>query len=156
MSTIFVFLHVAAAILFLGAVTYGTSVFPKAALAASNGDTANEGIARSTHRMSTLYGYLSALVPLFGITLLFTDWDTYASQPQYHTALLLGVIAWALLLFFVIPKQKKMAAAAGLLAPGEATVSEEKASPVKLKKQLTISSGIFNLLWIIMLVLMYI
>lgn len=157
MHAILVFLHVTAAILFMGAAMFGTSVFPKAALAAANGDQTAKGTARIAHKASVTYGFLSATVPLFGLTILFTDWATYQSQPQFHTAILLALIAWGLLLFFIVPKQKKLAGLAGILTAGEL----DSDAPItgdaeKLKKTLTITSGIFNLLWVIALILMYV
>lgn len=157
MHSFLVFLHVAAAILFLGAVMYGTSMFPRAALAAARGDEAAKGSARTTHKMTTTYGYLSALVPLFGATLMFTDWSTYSSMPQYHTALLLSAIAWIVLFVVILPKQKKLAGLSGILPAGEMDPTETPTGdPEKLKKTLTISAGVFNLLWVVSLIMMYI
>lgn len=136
---------------------YGTSAFPRAALAAVRGDSAAQGSAFTTHKLSTTYGYLSALVPLFGLTLLLTDWSTYSTRPQFHTALLLSGVAWLLLFLLIIPKQKQMAALADILPAGEIDPEETPTgNPEQLKKVLTITSGIFNLLWIITLILMYI
>lgn len=155
MSSILIFLHVAAAILFLGPIMYAVSVFPGAAGKAAKGDTASEGIARATHRITQVYGYLSLLVPLFGVTILFSDWTAYRSQWQFHTAIVLSVIAWGILLALVLPKQQRMVGALGLLAPGEGDPTDDNADPAKLRSQLSVFGGIFNLLWIIMLVLMY-
>lgn len=153
--TILLVLHIIAAVLFMGAVMYSTSAFPSAALRAADGDAASAGIARSTHRVSELYGYLSLLVPLFGVTLLFSDWSTYKSQFQFHIAIVLAAVAWILLLAVIVPKQKKLVGALGLLAPGEDQPEDRVADPAKLKKQLSMFSGIFNLLWVITLVLMF-
>lgn len=155
MSSILLFLHVATAILFMGPVMVSTSAFAPAAQKAAEGDTAQAGIARMLHRITQTYGYLSALVPLFGATLLFVDWETHGSNYMFHTALLLAIIAWIILLAVIIPKQKQFVGALGLLAPGEADASDKQIDPAKTKKQLSAFSGVFNLLWIIVLVLMY-
>lgn len=149
-------LHVVTAVLLMGAVMYATSAFPNAAVHAANGDAGSEGIARATHRVSELYGYISLLVPLLGVTILFTNWSTYSDQYQFHAAILLAAVAWILLLAVIVPKQKKMVGALGLLAPGEEEPEDRGADTTKLKKQLSMFSGIFNLLWVITLVLMFV
>lgn len=156
MSSLLVFLHVAAAILFIGPVMYAVSVFPGAALKAADGDTGSGGIARGTHRITQIYGYLSLLVPLFGVTLMFSDWSRYGSYWPFHVAIALSVIAWVILLGFVLPKQQKVAGAIGLLPPGEEAPEDKQVDVPKAKSQLAILGGIFNVLWIATLVLMYI
>lgn len=156
MFSFLLFLHVVSAILLMGAVMYATSAFPSAAQRAANGDAGSEGLARGTHRVTQLYGYLSLLVPLFGITLLLTNWSAFSDQYQFHAAILLSVIAWILLLAVILPKQKKLVGALGLLAPGEENPEDRGADTAKLGKQLSMFSGIFNLLWVITLVLMFI
>lgn len=149
-------LHIIAAVLLMGAVMYATSAFPAAALRAAEGDPGSEGTARATHRVSELYGYISLLVPLLGVTMLLSNWSAYSDQYQFHAAILLAAFAWILLLAVIVPKQKKMLGALGLLAPGEEEPEDRGANPAKLKKQLSMFSGIFNLLWVITLVLMFI
>lgn len=148
MSTIFLILHIATAILFLGPVMVTVSAFGKQALAASQGDTRAEGIATNMHGVTKVYGYLSALVPIFGLILMIIDWDVYSTRPNFHTAILLAVVAWGILLGLIIPRQKKAVSALG--NPEGSTVDF-----AKTKSQLAMFGGIFNLLWIITLILMF-
>ncbi|SER77881.1 hypothetical protein [Corynebacterium cystitidis] len=70
---------------------------------------------------------LSALVSLLGAAVLFLGWSQYKTMCQYHTSLVVAVVGWAVLIAMVIPQQKT-----------------------------TIGGGVFNLMWIILLILMYI
>ncbi|MFS0468796.1 DUF2269 domain-containing protein, partial [Corynebacterium striatum] len=82
-----------------------------------------------------------------GIAVFLTDLAAYKSDIQFHIAILLAVIAWCLLFFLIIPKQKKAVAA----LEGAGAVDVEGT-----KKQLSAFSGIFNLLWMICAILMFI
>lgn len=155
--TILVFLHVAAAILLLGPVMIAVSAFPRQADDARRGDAQAAGRAQLTHRISSSYGLLSALVPLLGAAVLFLGWDSYSTQWQFHLALILGIVAWAVLLAMVIPQQKKMMGSLNLLPASDADPEHDQVKNWEgAKKKATIGAGIFNLLWIILLILMYV
>ncbi len=147
MFTILLILHIAAAVLFIGPVMVSTSAFGKQALAASTGDARAEGVATNLHGITKVYGWLSALVPVFGIILLFSFWDSFSSSYNFHAALALGVIAWIILLAVIIPKQKKTVAALG--------ANDSTFDLAKAKKHSAMFGGIFNLLWIITFILMF-
>lgn len=154
-SNILIFIHVAAAILLLGPVTVAVSAFPRQAANAKLGDAKAAATAAFHHRITNGYGLLSLAVPLVGAIIMFLDFDAYRTQWQFHTALLLSVIAWVVLLAMVIPQQRKMMGSLGALDPAEADPEKDyTANFEKSKKMATIGGGIFNLLWIIMLVLM--
>ncbi|GAB3085276.1 DUF2269 domain-containing protein [Corynebacterium aquatimens] len=168
-ETVLTILHVGAAILLLGPVAVAVSMFPRAAADARNagpefdgqhgrgGGQRFVGQARLLHRISRSYGMISMLVPLIGAAVLFLDWDTYKSQGQFHASLALALIAWLLLLFVVIPQQRKLMGALGELDPSEADPEKDYTDDFeKSKKTATIAAGIFNLLWVIVLVLMFI
>lgn len=155
MTTFFTILHVAAAILLLGPVVVATSMFPRAAAEARSGSEEATGRASVLHRISKTYGLLSALVPLLGVVLLAFDWETHKSNFWLHTAIILSVIAWALLLFMVIPQQRKMLGNLGALPAADADPVDATSDFEGSKAKANAGAGIFNLLWVIILVLMY-
>ncbi|RNE48429.1 DUF2269 domain-containing protein [Corynebacterium alimapuense] len=155
MITILIVLHVLAAVLFIGPVTVAVSSFQVQATRAHEGDSSAAGAATVLHKITTTYGVLAALVPLFGVAIMFLD-GGYWREGRYHAAIALAVIAWVLLLLAIIPRQKKMMGALGLLDAGDFDPEKDAvANWAKTKSQLSMFGGIFSLLWIIMLVLMY-
>lgn len=147
MSSLLIFLHVFAAILLVGTVCISTSAFPGLVEKAAAGDASAAGAASILNKITSTYGYISAIVPVLGLAVFLTDLSAYKSEVQFHIALLLAVIAWVILLVVIIPKQNK--AMAAIATPGTADAA-------KLKKQLAMFSGIFNLLWVVCAILMYI
>ncbi|WP_156232624.1 DUF2269 domain-containing protein [Corynebacterium occultum] len=155
MTTIFIFLHVLTAILFLGPVTVATSSFHVRALEAHEGNTRSGSVAKLLHRITNTYGMLSMLVPILGVAIMFTNTD-YWSMGNFHAAIGFSVVAWALLIFLIIPRQRQMVGVLGLLDPEEV---EGRSFEVKdwktAKSQLSMFGGIFALLWVIILLLMF-
>ena len=147
MTSLLIFLHAFAAILLVGTVCISTSAFPGQLAKAASGDASAAGAAGVLNKITSTYGYISAIVPVIGLAVFLTDLNYYKSQVQFHIALLLAVIAWVILLVVVIPKQNQ--AMSAIAAPGSADVA-------KLKKQLAMFSGIFNLLWVVCAILMYV
>lgn len=157
LNSFLIFLHAGAAILLLAPVMVGVSAFPKQADQARAGDERAAGRAQLLHRLSSTYGMISALVPLLGAAVLFLGWSQYKSMWQYHTSLVIAVIAWAILLALVIPQQKKMMGSINLLPASDADPDHDRVENWEgAKKKATIGGGIFNVLWIILLILMYI
>lgn len=165
MTTNFVLIaHVIAAILLLGPVTVAISMFPKVALAAKNGQTENLGTVRTLHAISRTYGTWSLLVPLLGFGVMFTDISLYMKAGALHGSIALAIIAWALLFFLVIPRQRLMMAGLGIADQDEDANDPEfverakKAADLdwdKQKKQLAMFSGIFSALWVIIALAMF-
>lgn len=150
-------IHAIAAILFLGPATVANSQFHVRAYDAHNGNTQAAGSAKTLFRISQSYGMLSLLVPLLGIAIMLLDWSFYKSEGQFHAAIALSVITWALLLFVIFPRQKKMMGALGLLEDDEqAAKTYEIENWDKAKSQLSMFGGIWALLWVIIAVLMFI
>ena len=147
MTSLLIFLHAFTAILLVGTVCISTSAFPGQLAKAASGDTAAAGAAGVLNKITSTYGYISAIVPVIGLAVFLTDLNTYKSQVQFHIALLLAVIAWVILLVVVIPKQNQ--AMSAIATPGSVDVA-------KIKKQLAMFSGIFNLLWVVCAILMYV
>ena len=137
MTTLFIFLHVAAAIVLLGPVCISTSIYQTQLL----------GAARNLHNITNTYGYISALVPVLGLAVFLSDIETFKSQVNFHIAILVAIIAWCLLFFLILPKQRTAQAA---------LESGDTANLGSIKKSLSAFGGVFNLLWIICLILMYI
>ena len=157
MTTILIALHVLAAVLLIGPVTVAVSSFQTQAVKAHAGDTRAAGAATVLHKLTNVYGMLAALVPLLGVGIMMTD-SAYWSDGRFHIAITLAVIAWLILLFLIIPRQKKMMGSLGLLDaadhdPESDVLPAEKFD--KTKSQLSMFGGIFSLLWVIMLILMY-
>ncbi|AJE67142.1 membrane protein [[Brevibacterium] flavum] len=157
MTTIMIAIHAIAAILFLGPATVANSQFHVRAFDAHNGNTQAAGSAKTLFKISQSYGMLSLLVPLLGIAIMLLDWSFYKSEGQFHAAIALSVITWALLLFVIFPRQKKMMGALGLLEDDEqAAKTYEIENWDKAKSQLSMFGGIWALLWVIIAVLMFI
>src|SRR5699024_9079067 len=104
--------------------------------------------ATTLHRLTSQYGPISAIVPVAGIAIFLTNLSVFGTQGRFHISILLSVIAWVLLIAVIIPRQKKTLEA---LESGSNAVDFTKA-----KKQLSMFGGIFNLLWIITALLMFV
>ncbi|GEB96641.1 hypothetical conserved integral membrane protein [Corynebacterium flavescens] len=146
-TSFLIFLHVIAALLLIGPVCVSTSTYQSQMLKASQGDVSALGAARLLHNITSTYGYISAIVPILGISVFLADLSTYKSEIQFHIAILVAIVAWCLLFFLIIPKQKKS------LAALEENSGEDFAAT---KKSLAAMGGIFNLLWVICACLMFV
>lgn len=155
MNTFFTFLHVAAAIILLGPVVVATSMFPAEAAKARAGGEESTGRASVLHKITKTYGMLSALVPLLGGVVMAFDWDTHKTNYWLHTAIVLSVIAWAMLFMMVIPQQRKIMGSLGALEPADADPSDVVENFEKAKARASAGAGIFNLLWFVVLILMF-
>ncbi|MFH8573031.1 hypothetical protein [Streptomyces sp. NPDC017993] len=139
--------HVLAAILAIGSITVAASMFPRYALRASSGeeqDGRSAGIATLLHRICRGYAVAGLAVPVFGIATgaqlgVLTDAWLIAS-------LALTAIAAALLALAILPGQQR------LLALTQDVPTQESARPAATR--LTMLTGIFNVLWTIVVVLM--
>lgn len=157
LNTALIIVHIFAAVLFIGPVTYAVSKFQGEALRARAGDERAAGTARLLHKVTTTYGVLSLLSPLVGVAVMFTDPGTYWTDGRYHVSIALAVVAWGMLVFLIIPRQKKMVGALGLLGEDEADPDEvfTVGNWEKAKGQLSMFGGIFSLLWVVMLIIMF-
>ena len=150
-------LHIVAAVLFLGPVTVALSMFPRKALAARE-DPQALGSAKTLNRISRVYGGLSALVPLLGVLVMFTMPDVFFRDVRFHVSIVIAVIAWGLILFYVVPRQGKLLDALAEIH-GE-PVDNPASAPQGVDwessaKKLSAASGIFALLWVILAVIMF-
>ena len=130
------FLHILAAICFLGPVTVATSLFPKHA---TPGDL---NIARLFSRISHGYGMASLAVPLFG--LLTAQEVNYLGEAWVDASLGLYFLAWFALVAYIIPKQRKIVSA---LETGRVPTESDLG-------RLRGVSGLYALSWLVILILM--
>ncbi|MCY0919134.1 MULTISPECIES: hypothetical protein [unclassified Streptomyces] len=157
MTAFLLAVHVVAAILAVGPVTVAASMFPAAARRVRSGesceppagsgasDASDVGAVRLLHRVCRVYAVVGVAVPVFGLA----------------TASSLGVLTDA----WLITSMVLTAAAAAILAlrilPGQEAVLvglDEGAAPVEraATARLAMFTGVFNLLWVTVTVLMII
>ncbi|PXX69193.1 hypothetical protein DFR70_102881 [Nocardia tenerifensis] len=131
--------HVLAVILAVGPVTIAASMFPPTTRRALAEIDSEPKVLSTLHRICRVYAYLGILVPVFGAC----------------TALSLGVLTDTWLLISI----GLTAAAAGVLAllilPGQHKIlADLPAATPTLIRRLGTDTGIFNVLWVIVTVLM--
>ncbi|MFB7405691.1 hypothetical protein ACFCZ2_00775 [Streptomyces sp. NPDC056202] len=151
--------HVLVAIVTVGSITVAASMFPRVALRAfgsgggggssaagegRDGRSEGTGTAVLLHRVCTGYAVAGVVVPVFGIATgaqlgVLTD-------AWLIVSLVLTVAAAALLGLAVLPGQRR------LLALAEDAAAEEEARPVA--SRLSMTTGMFNVLWAVVVVLM--
>lgn len=151
MTKLLLSIHVIAAIVAVGSITVAASMFPRYALQAlqgTEGQGRSAGVAALLHRVCYGYSLAGVFVPVFGIATgaalgVLTDAWLIAS-------LVLTLIATAILGLAILPGQRR------LLAEGEGeggdTPTLEAARPMAAR--LTMLTGIFNLVWAVVVVLM--
>ncbi|RSS59265.1 hypothetical protein [Streptomyces sp. WAC01280] len=144
--------HVLVAIVTVGSITVAASMFPRVALRACGGGEEAEGDGRPEgtgtavllHRVCTGYAVAGIVVPVFGVATgaqlgVLTD-------AWLIVSIVLTVIAAVILGLAVLPGQRR------LLALAEGASTEEEARPIATR--LAMVTGIFNLVWAVVVVLM--
>ncbi|AZG47222.1 hypothetical protein [Gordonia insulae] len=141
MKSFLLSVHVLAGILFVGPVAVTTSLFPRyAPVTASPDDERVErslGTARVLHRVTRVYGVLALTVPVVGLLLALVQGRT--TEIWVVVAMVLTAIAGALLALQIAPRQHE-----ALDSPGDGSQL----------RRLAMLTGIFNLLWAVVVVLM--
>jgi hypothetical protein len=145
--------HVLAAIVFIGPVTMAVSLFPRyAAQALDDNRSSAEPVARLLHRISRVYSVLGLAVPVLGLALAIRM--RVLGDVWLLASIVLTVIAAVLLAAVVLPAQHRaMALLDGEPGDGTASVSAVERW-VSGARRLSMSSGIFALLWAVVVVLM--
>lgn len=145
MTKLFLILHVLAAVVAIGPVTVAASMFPKALRHAHSdaGDGEVLTTLRMLHRICRVYAAVGIAVPVFGFA-------TAGSLGVLGSAwliasILLTAAAAGLLALLILPAQEAALAAAQASGP-------DPASPGRL----AMLTGVFNLLWATVTVLMII
>ena len=149
MSAFLLSVHVLAAILTIGPVAITASMFPRSArlaLAAPN-DPGKAAALRILHRITHVYTVIGVLVPVFGLA-------TGASMGVLGdtwliVSMILTAVAAAMLIAFILPGQKRVVRAFDTGAD-DAVGSV----PDGIARRLGMLTGVFNLLWVIVVVLM--
>lgn len=147
MTKLMLSVHVVAAILAVGSITVAASMFPRYAVRAAGhdeGDGQSAGIAALLHRICRGYAVAGLAVPAFGMVtgaLLGILGDTWLVA-----SIVLTAIAAAVLAFVVLPGQRR------LLDLIHDSPTQDAARPAATR--LTMLTGVFNVLWVIVVVLM--
>ncbi|WP_203187645.1 hypothetical protein [Streptomyces pratensis] len=149
MTKLLLSIHVLAAIVTVGSITVAASMFPRYALRALDGTEGADrsaGVASLLHRICYGYALGGIVVPVFGIATgaalgVLTD-------AWLIVSLALTLVAAGLLGFAILPGQRL------LLADEGTAPTEEAARPTAAR--LTMLTGIFNLAWAVVVVLMII
>ncbi|MBW1595605.1 hypothetical protein [Streptomyces sp. JJ38] len=138
--------HVLAAILTVGSIAVAASLFPRYArhALAEGKESRSAGVAAFLHRVCRGYAVAGVVVPVFGIATgaqlgVLTD-------AWLIVSLLLTTLAAVLLAALIIPAQRRM------LAPRAAGVADGE--PAALAPRLAMLTGLFNVLWAVVVVLM--
>lgn len=148
MNAFLLSVHVLAAILTIGPVAIAASMFPRAARLALEHpeDPRRTAVAHVLHRITRVYAVIGALVPLFGIATaagMGALGDTWLIVSMILTA-----VAAVVLIAVILPGQTRVVRA---LDAGD---DADAAPPDHLARRLAMSTGAFNLLWAIVVVLM--
>jgi hypothetical protein len=143
MGEVLLSLHVLAAILTIGPVTVAASMFPRHAKALAGADPAAAGhtvtTLRTLHRISRVYAVLGIAVPVLGV----------------GVAARLGVLgdAW-LVVSIALTAVAAVLLVARVLPGQEAVLAAAPAPDLARARALSMTTGIFALLWAVVVVLM--
>ena len=139
MQAVLLSLHVLAGILFVGPVAVAASLFPRYApvVGVSDGAERSVGVARVLHRITRVYGVVALLVPAIGLALAGVQGRT--TELWVIVSMVLTAAAGGLLVLRIAPRQQR-----ALAAPDDG----------RQLRALGMVTGIFNLLWVIVVVLM--
>ncbi|MFE4450616.1 hypothetical protein [Streptomyces sp. NPDC056796] len=145
MTKLFLSLHVLAAVLAIGPVTVAASMFPRALRHAHSAPGDIEVLAglRTLHRICRVYAGIGIAVPLFG----FATAGTLGvlGSGWLITSIILTAAAAAVLGLLILPVQESALTAAQAPDPGPG---------VPPAARLAMLTGLFNLLWATVTVLM--
>lgn len=149
MTKLLLSLHVLASILAVGPVTVAASMFPRYARPPAPGGTGAGGhdlrTAAFLHKICRVYAMVGIAVPVLGFAtgaqmgVLGDEW--------LLVSIVLTAVAAALLMAMVLPGQRELLGEEG---EGEGPVAERRAAAGRL----AMTTGIFNLLWATVVVLM--
>ncbi|MFE0776668.1 hypothetical protein [Streptomyces sp. NPDC058861] len=151
MNKLFLSLHVLAAIITVGPVTVAASMFPATLRRALGhaGAGAGVGDARTTlrtlHRICRVYAGIGTAVPLFGFVT--ASGLGVLGDAWLITSILLTALAACVLALFILPGQDRALAEVAGLPTASAPTSPQPG-------RLAMLTGVFNLLWATVTVLM--
>ena len=148
MTKVLLIFHVLAAVIAIGPVTAAGSMFPGAArkAIAAPGDADAAAAVRLLHRICRVYAVIGLAIPVFGFA---TASSMHVlGSPWLVTAMILTTIAALVLALLVLPAQEAILAG---LAGGETWAAHLWRARAQ---QLAALTGLFNLLWATVTVLM--
>jgi len=145
MNKFFLTVHILAAILCVGPVTVAASMFPPIARRMLAAETPDPGGLQVLHRITRVYAWASLAVPLFGFAL--AGGIGVMDEAWLIVSIVLTLLAALVLAFLVVPAQSRVLAAAG-------TAPEARAGMMSRARMLSMTTGLFGLLWLVVLVLM--
>ncbi|GAB3376603.1 MULTISPECIES: membrane protein [Amycolatopsis] len=137
MNAFLLSVHVLAAILAIGPVAVAASMFPSAARLASD-DPKKAATVQILHRTTRVYAVLGALVPVFGLA----------------TGARIGVLGNAWLIVSLVLTVAAAGILVGVVLPGQKRIVDALGSDRPAPVRLAMPTGIFNLLWAAVVVLM--
>ncbi|TDD47328.1 DUF2269 family protein [Kribbella antibiotica] len=140
MTKVLLTLHVLAAILAVGPVAVAASMFPAVARRVTTGEDIST--VRLLHRICTVYALVGIAVPLLGFTT--ANVMGVLTSPWLIASIILTAAAAAVLALVVLPQQKAILE----------TLTTTKTLAPRAGPRLAMSTGIFNLLWAAVTVLM--
>ena len=145
MTELLLSVHVLAAILVVGPIAVAVSMFPRCARRAASHieDPGGRAVAAVLHRICRGYAIAGVAVPLFGLATgaqlgVLTD-------PWLLASIVLTAAAAAVLALAILPDQRRLLAS----APGG-----RDDPPRGVATRLTALTGVFNILWAVVVVLM--
>ncbi|MFI6690864.1 DUF2269 family protein [Streptomyces sp. NPDC050433] len=150
MTKLLLSIHVLASILVVGPIAVAASMFPRYARLAAGEEGRFVGATALLHRICSGYAVVGVAVPVFGIATgaqlgVLTD-------AWLITSIVLTTIAAALLALAILPGQQSMIEAA--TAADETGAAGDGADTKRAAARLAGLTGVFNLLWAIVVVLM--
>ncbi|MEU2357193.1 hypothetical protein ABZ599_30175 [Streptomyces misionensis] len=145
MTKLFLCLHVLAAVVAVGPVTVAASMFPPALRRAHHtpGDREAVGTLRLLHRICRVYAAVGAAVPVLGFAT--ADAMGVLGSAWLIASIVLTAAAAAVLALLVLPAQSGVLDALEDGAPGPA---------LRAPARLAMLTGLFNLLWATVTILM--
>ncbi|KIH99560.1 membrane protein [Streptomonospora alba] len=153
MTALLLSIHVLAAILTIGPIAVAASMFPPAARAAhqSPDAPAKTAVVRVLHRITRVYAVVGILVPVFGLA-------TGASLGVLGDAwlivsMILTAAAAVVLIALILPAQGHTLTVLEPAVTPEAVRPVEEA-PDRIGRRLAMHTGVFNVLWAVVVVLM--
>ncbi|MEE6179498.1 DUF2269 family protein [Mycobacterium sp. 050134] len=150
MSAFLLSVHLVTAILAVGPIAVAASMFPPAARAAlAAGDQRAATAVRVLHRIANVYSVVGVAVPCFGLA-------TAASlgvlgQAWLLVSIALTAVAALVLVVLILPAQRVVLDG----IQGASSIGAQTAEALALlARRLAMRTGIFNLLWVVVVVLM--
>jgi len=137
--------HILAAILCVGPVTVAAGMFPPMSRRMLTAETPSADALGVLHRISTVYAWAALAVPVFGLAV--AGGTGVMDEAWLIISIVLTVAAAAVLGFLVLPVQSRVLAAVD-------ASPEVRQGLVPSARRLSMTTGLFSLLWLVVLVLM--